>query len=125
MNLAQLIHAFASDDKVRAIALLVVLDFVLGVLAALHRRDFRLGRVADFLRDDVLFKVVPYFALWVAVHVAGDLEIPGTQLGVVEEGAFLLVAGAMVASLVGSLRELGLLKSAPAALTDAAPPPGR
>lgn len=92
MTLSQLIHLFAEDDKVRAIALLVLLDFVLGVIAALRLGDFRLGRVADFLRDDVLFKVVPYFALWAAARAAGDLQIPGTDLGAITTGAFVIVA---------------------------------
>lgn len=125
MTLSQLIHLFAEDDKVRAIALLVLLDFVLGVIAALRLGDFRLGRVADFLRDDVLFKVVPYFALWAAARAAGDLQIPGTDLGAITTGAFVIVAAALAASLAGSLRELGLLSGAPKALTDAPEPPPR
>lgn len=108
----RLIHDFASDGKVLALVALVALDLVLGVSAALAKGTFSWGRLADTLRDDVLGKLVPYFALWAAVHLAGDVEVG--DFGLLEEGAFALAAATLAASVVGSLKELGLAKRVPA-----------
>lgn len=103
-----LIKQFAADPKVIILAVLVLLDVILGTIAAVKTHTFSLGRVSDFLRDDVLFKLVPYYALWAAVKVGGDVVVPGLDFGVLESGAFALIAAALVGSLIGSLRELGL-----------------
>ena len=77
-----LLREFADDPTVRLVAALILLDFVTGVAASVKARTFRLGWVSDFLRADVLGKVVPYFAVWGAVRVSGDIEIAG--YGVIE-----------------------------------------
>ena len=77
MALQNLIDAFASDETVQVVAALIVVDFVLGVSAGVKAGAFRFGWVADFLRNDVLGKVVPYFAVWAAVRIGGDFEVAG------------------------------------------------
>lgn len=123
MNLSELIRAFADDPGVRIAAVLVALDFVLGVTAAVVRRTFRIGWLSDFLRRDVLGKLVPYFALWAAVRVSGDLTIPGFEIGAIEEGANAMLVLAMTGSILNSLRDLGLLRSAPDAVAGSDTPP--
>ena len=118
-----LIEAFANDPGVRLAAVLVALDFVLGVAAAVKAHMFRIGWLADFLRADVLGKLLPYFAVWAAVRLGGDVELGG--IGAIEEtinGALVLAVGA---SILNSLRDLGAL---PASTPDAVagpdePPP--
>lgn len=122
MNLSQLLDLFANDNTVKTIGGLIVLDFVLGVSAGIYAKTFRFGWLSDFLRKDVLGKVVPYFAVWAAVRVGGDLEIDG--YGAIEE----LVGGAVVlslgASVLNSLRDLGFAKSMPDTIAGSdAPPP--
>ena len=118
----QLLRALAEDDKVLALLVLVALDFVLGVSAAFVSKTFRLAFIADFLRNDVLSKLVPYFALWAASHVGGDIEIPGLDVELIEDGAFGVIALALAGSVLGSLRVLGVLR-APDALAGGERPP--
>ncbi len=106
-----LIQEFANDTTVRVIAALVLLDIVLGVSAAVVARTFRLNYLVDFLRNDVLGKAVPYFAVWAAVRLGGDLEIGG--YGAIEEVVGMGVVLALGASVLGSLSSLGLGKSLP------------
>lgn len=106
MTIGQLLREFVHDDGVRIASTLVALDFVLGVAAALMRRTFRLAFVADTFRNDVLGKLVPYFAVWAAVRVGGDVELGG--VGAIEEGTLSLVLAALAASILNSLDELRL-----------------
>lgn len=118
--MVQLLREFADDPTVRLVAALILLDFVLGVAAAVKARTFRVGWLSDFLRADVLAKVVPYFAVWGAVRVSGDLELAG--YGLIEEGVGAAVVLALGASVLNSLRDLGL-HSAPDAVAGSDEPP--
>jgi hypothetical protein len=116
-----LLQQFADDPDVRLLAGLVALDVLLGVLAALVTRTFRFVLVADFLRADVLAKLVPYFGVWAAVHVTGDVRLG--EFGIIEETVGALAIAAVGASILKSLGELGLSKfvSLPKALASADP----
>ena len=105
-----IIDAFVDDPTVRVIAVLVVLDFVLGSAAALYTKTFRLAFFADVFRNDVLGKLVPYYALWGALHVSGiDWSVGGFD--VVEEAAGATVILALTGSVLNSLKDFGLAKS--------------
>lgn len=101
-----LLNQFTEDPTVITLAILVGLDVVLGVLAALKAGLFKFVIIADFLRADVLGKLVPYYALWAAVHLGGDLMIG--DFGVIEEAAGALAVAAVGASVLNSVRDLGL-----------------
>jgi len=117
----ELIRQFANDAAVQAAAVLVALDFLLGVVSALKAGTFRLVFVADVLRADVLGKLVPYYAVWAAVEVGGDFEIPGVDLGAIKAAAALAVWAAVGGSILNSLRDLGLWKTAPDVIAGADP----
>lgn len=119
MNLSSLLGEFTADQGVQLAAALVALDVVLGVAAALKARTFRFVVLADFLRNDVLGKLLPYFAVWAAVRVGGDWQVAG--LGAIETVTNAAVIAALAASVLNSLSELGLWQSAPAVV--AAPDP--
>lgn len=120
--LSTLIQHFTSDPGVRLAVALVGLDFVVGVTAAAKARTFRFGWLSDFLRRDVLGKLVPYFAVWVAVRVGGDVELGG--IGAIEETVGATVVAAMGASILNSLRDLGVLRGASDVVAGSdAPPP--
>lgn len=104
----EVVEAFTGDPKVIGLAVLVGLDILLGVAAAFKMHQFTFGRLADFLKDDVLFKLVPYYGIWAATYVGGDLVIPGIDVGAIAAAAFAAAAAAMTASIFGSLRDLGL-----------------
>jgi hypothetical protein len=116
-----LIRAFAEDPTVRLVAVLVALDFVLGVAAAIAARTFRLGWLSDFLRRDVLAKLVPYFAVWAAVRLGGDVELGG--IGVIEEAVGATVIAAVGASILNSLRDLCVMRGAPDEIAGSDVPP--
>lgn len=108
-----LLHDFWNDSRVQIVLLLIILDLGLGVIAAALSKTqaFRLSFVADFLRNDVLGKVLPFFLLYGGyVYASGaDIVIPGLDMEVIMDGAWVVVLAALVGSLLGSLKDLGLL----------------
>ena len=110
-------NAFFEDARVQTVLLLIALDLALGVIAALKVGNFRLSFIADFLRNDVLGKVVPFAVLYAGYKYAGsvDIVIPGVDLELVMDGAWVIVLAALVGSLLSSLKDLGLMP-------DSAPP---
>jgi hypothetical protein len=101
-----LLRQFTDDPTVVALAILVGLDVVLGVTAALKARTFKFVLIGDFLRADVLGKLLPYYGLWAAVHVGGDVMLGDFAL--IEEAAGALAIAAIGASVLNSVRQLGL-----------------
>jgi hypothetical protein len=111
VNLGALLHSFVQGQEFQSVVLLVLLDFVLGVCAALKLGTFALSYVANFARNDVLSKVVPFFILNSAALVAGShnmLSIPEFDLNNVKDAAYGVIVAAMVGSIVTSLADLGL-----------------
>ena len=104
--MVNLLNQFVDDPTVLLLSALVALDVVLGVLAALKLGTFKLVIISDFLRADVLGKLLPYYAVWAAVHVSGDIMLG--EFGVVEESTGALAVAAVGASVLNSLRDLGL-----------------
>lgn len=109
----ELLRQFANDEMVILIAILVGLDLLLGVAAAVRNdaQSFRLSYLTDFLRNDVLGKLVPYYAIWAAVNLGGDFEIAG--IPAIEDGVGALVIAALAGSVLNSLRDMGLWQKAP------------
>lgn len=109
MNIAEFLRTFWSDDKVGVLALLIAMDFLLGVIAALKMGVFRLAYVADFLRQDVIYKIGGYLVLYGGSIYAGqeDFLVDGLDLGVAAGAAYVLIIAAMVGSIANSVREIG------------------
>ena len=107
-----LVDAFLEDPTVRIIAILWVLDFLLGLFAGIKAGQFRLSYIADTFRNDVVGKILPYYTVWAALHVTGiDWSIGGFDL--IEESSGALVIAALAGSALNSLRDLGLASSMP------------
>ena len=117
----ELIKAFANDPGVKLVAGLILADFVLGVSAAFVHRTFQIGWLSDFLRKDVMGKVVPFFGVWAAVRLGGDIEIGG--YGMIEEGVNGAVIAALGASIVKSIADLKADWSAPKLVQHSDDPP--
>lgn len=120
---------FAHDDKLVAALIAVALDFFLGVFAAIKMGTFRLSYVADFARNDLIFKLFPWMVFYILALVAGgvDIVIPGLDLGFIAGTIYAGIMVAWVASILDSLKELGFpgAKSLPMAIAskeNAAPP---
>ena len=104
--MTNLLNQFTEDPTVILLAALVGLDVVLGILSALVRKTFKLVLIGDFLRADVLGKLLPYYAVWAAVHVTGDVMLG--DFGVIEETTGAAAVLALSASILNSLNELRL-----------------
>lgn len=108
MTLQEVVQSFAQDDTLKAVAVLIVLDTLLGVTAAVRAGQFAFAKVVGFLRDDVLGKVVPWFGIYAAWKWAPSVEVLGVGLKEMQEAVFALVVVALLASLTSSLADLGL-----------------
>jgi hypothetical protein len=117
-----LLQHLADDPTVIALSLLVALDVLLGVGAALKAGTFKFVLIADFLRADVLGKLLPYYAVWAAVHLSGDVMLG--DFGVIEETTGALAIAAVGASVLNSLKDLGLSKLPPVIAADDPTTPG-
>jgi hypothetical protein len=122
MSIGGLLQVFWNDGKVEILAILVALDFLLGVIAAIKLRIFRLSYVSDFVRKDVIFKVGGYLLVYAGAVYAGeaDIIIDGLDLGVIAGAVYVVIVAAMVGSILNSLREIGLVPG-----TDPPPPAER
>jgi Bacteriophage holin family len=108
MGLSQVVHAFVSDTTFKAVAVLVLLDLVLGIVAAVKLGQFAFSKVSAFLKDDLLGKVLPWFSIYAAWKWAPSVDVLGVGLKEIQEVVFAGVVVALVASLTSSLADLGL-----------------
>ncbi len=109
MSITEILHSFAGDEQVKAVIILIVADLILGIIAAVVNpaQQFHLNYVGNFLRNDVLGKVVPWFALYALGKTSGSAVL-GVDFSTIADGAFVVVAAALVGSLLGSLGDMGL-----------------
>lgn len=109
---APFVHSFFNDTRVQILLLLVALDLILGVAASLYSDGlhFRLSFLADFARNDLLGKVVPFAAIYAGYLYAKnvDIVIPGFDMQVVMDAMWAIVLAALLGSLLGSLKDFGL-----------------
>jgi len=102
--------AFWNDERTQIVLLLIALDLALGVLAALKAGGFRLSFLSDFARNDIINKVLPFAVLYAGYKYAAnaDIVIPGVDLEMIMNAAWVIVMAALGGSLLNSLRDLGL-----------------
>lgn len=105
--MGEALKAFVNDATLQAVLVLIALDLVLGVVAAVKTSEFSFAKLAGFARDDVLGKVVPWFVLYAAAFFAPAVDVLGVDLDTVQKGVFALVVVALVGSLMSSLADLG------------------
>jgi len=109
--LKEWVYTFAHDTKVHIALFIVIVDILFGVAAAAKsNHNFRFSYLADFARNDILEKLLPYFALYVLALVAGstDIVIPGLDFGVFAGATYVALVVALTASILNSLNELGI-----------------
>lgn len=110
MNFGALLDSFAHDDLLKAVLVLIVLDVIIGVVAAIVDKEqrFRFDRLGDFLLNDVLGKVFPWFIVYAAAKVAPSVDVLGIDLDAIQKAIWGIVVVVLIASLVQSLGQLGL-----------------
>lgn len=92
---------FLATAQLKWIATLIAVDVVLGIIAAVLKKDFHLGKVANFMVKPVLGYVFGYTIL---DSVAQTLP----SLALVVQAAFILIILALVGSILNNLGRLGL-----------------
>lgn len=81
---------------------------ILGVIAALWMKTFTVSYLGDFLRRDVLFKVVPWFTLYFASKVSDSIAVAGFDFNTLANTVFGLITVALAGSILSSLYQLKL-----------------
>jgi hypothetical protein len=112
MDLSEAIQKLLHDQQLIAIFVLVFLDILLGVAAALNPKDktqrFNFGKLTNFLRDDVLGKVLPWAGIYVFAQMYTGLSVLGVDLGSIATAIWVVMLASLLNSLAGSLQDLGL-----------------
>lgn len=88
-------------SQVQWIITLIAVDVVLGIIAALVKKDFRLGKVAGFMVKPILGYVFGFAILVLAVQL-----LPA--LSVVAAAAYYLIILALIGSILANLAKMGL-----------------
>ena len=87
--------------QIKWIVILITIDVILGIIAALLKKDFRLGKVANFM-----FKPVLGYILGFAILISAIQTIPA--LAIIGNIAYILIVLALIGSLLDNLAKLGV-----------------
>ena len=98
--MSDLVNLFA-NSQTQWILILIVIDVVLGIIGALIKKDFVLGKVAGFMKKGVLSYVLGFAVL----NLAGQ-ALP--SLSMIVTVAYILIILALVSSILGNLKKLGI-----------------
>ena len=96
----QLIALFETT-QIQWIMVLLAIDVALGIIAALIRKDFQLGKVANFMVKPVLGYILGFVILEMTAQALPSLAW-------IVAVAFVLVILALVGSILNNLGKIGL-----------------
>lgn len=91
----------AATKEIQMIVGMIGIDVVLGILAALMKKEFILGKVADFMKRGVIKYVLGFAVLSAVGQVLPSLSMIVTL-------AYWLIIIALAASILDNLGKLGL-----------------
>jgi len=95
------IIALFATSQIRTIVILIAIDVVLGIIAALVRKEFDFGKLCKFMKEPVLAYVFGF----VIIEIVGQVF---PSLAFIVSVVFVLVVIALLASIFGNLGKLGL-----------------
>ena len=98
--MSDLLKIFATS-QIQMIVVLIAVDVVLGILAALAKKNFVLGKLAGFMVKPVLGYVLGFVVL-----VMVGKALPG--LAIVATIAYFLIILSLIGSILDNLGKLGL-----------------
>lgn len=90
-----------ATSQVQTIVLLIMADIVLGVVAALLKKEFVLGKLAGFMKRGILTYVFGFAVLSITAAALPSLAI-------VLQAAYVLIILALLGSILDNLGKLGL-----------------
>jgi hypothetical protein len=97
-----LLFSFFNSNEVRVIALLIVLDVVLGIMAAIKMKHFEWAKVADFYYTNIM----PYIGGFLIIYLVANY-IPVTLLEGYPELANVVSTGSVTIAWLALLLNLG------------------
>lgn len=101
-----LVLSFLHGAKFDIIAVLVLVDVVIAVAAAIRNQEFDFTKLGDFLLRLVFPYVLVYLALYVAIKLVTDVE---SILGAgIDTAVFLIILASLVGAIMDNLKSLGL-----------------
>ena len=98
--MAELVAALGTP-QVQWIVTLIGIDVILGLIAAIVKKDFRLGKVAKFMVKPVLGYVFGFAVLTIVAQALPSVAI-------VTQGAYILILLALIGSILNNLAKMGL-----------------
>jgi len=98
--MTELIALFGTS-QIQWIVTLIAVDVVLGIIAALMKGDFRLGKLAKFMKTPVLGYVLGFAVLEMVAQA-----LPSLILFV--QTAYILIVLGLVSSILTNLAKMGL-----------------
>ena len=90
-----------SSPQIQWILILIAVDVALGIIGALIKKEFVFGKLAGFMKKGVL----PY-VLGFAVLILAGKALP--SLSIIVSGAYILILLALIGSILGNLKKLGV-----------------
>jgi len=87
--------------EMKWIITLIAADVVLGIIAALMKKDFRLGKLANFM-----FKPVLGYVFGFAIIVLISQVLP--SLAMIAQVSYILIILTLIGSILNNLSKLGL-----------------
>ena len=87
--------------QMKWIIILIAADVVLGIIAALIRKDFRLGKLANFM-----FKPVLGYIFGFAIITLISQALP--YLAMIAQVSYILIVLALIGSILNNLSKSGL-----------------
>jgi len=98
--MAQLVALFGTS-QLNWILILIAVDVVFGIIAAILKKDFRLGKLANFMVKPVLGYVLGFAVLEVVAQALPSLALLVTV-------GFVLIILALFGSILNNLGKMGL-----------------
>jgi phage-related holin len=92
--------ALFGTTKIQFIVILIAIDVILGIIAAVKKKDFKIGKLGDFLKKGVIG-----YILGIAVLEAFASATP--SLAWLVEIAYYLAIFAMIGSILTNIAKLG------------------
>jgi len=96
----QLVALFGTT-QIQWILILVAIDVILGIVAALIKKDFRLGKLAGFMKKGILGYVLGFAVLEMVAQALPSLVL-------IVSVAYVLIILALVGSILSNLGKMGL-----------------
>jgi phage-related holin len=93
--------ALFATNQVYWIVVLIMVDVILGIIAALVKKDFRLGKLANFMMKPVVGYLFGFAVLELVAQAFPNLIIFPTI-------AYILIILALLGSILSNLNKMGL-----------------